>query len=218
MKKDFSPEERLLRLIKGSGKKDAHKDKAEIRTAASSQGDASSYYGESGSKAAKSVSTTFPFKIRDINTKSVNPVLALILIGLLLYFIFDMIYGPYSQKEVDIVSKVKQEPAEVKEKTVSPIEPYSYYSSQIEGRNIFSPQESEASTVVSGPSIEEISSSLSLIGIIAGDKPQAIIEDKKAGKSYFLYKGGFVGQAKVVDILDDKVMMEYKGQPFELVL
>jgi len=221
MKKDFSPEERLLRLIKGSGKKDARKENAEIKSALSqniNSADAPSYYRGSGSRAAGADLAVFPFKIRDISTKNVNPSLALILLGLLLYFIADMISGPHTGKEADVISKVAQEPAETKEKPAHSIEPYSYYSSQIEERNIFLPQESEVSPVASGPSLEEISSNLSLIGIIAGDRPQAIIEDKKAGKSYFMYKSGLVGQAKVVDILEDKVVMEYKGQVFELML
>ncbi|MDD5680146.1 MAG: type II secretion system protein N [Candidatus Omnitrophica bacterium] len=217
MKKDFSPEEKLLRLIKGSGKKYAPKDSAETKAALPQSG-APAYYKSDDSHAVRAASVFPPFKIKDINTKGINPVFAVILIGLLLYLAFDLISMPYSKKEVNIISGIEQEPAAARGKAASAIEPYSYYSSQIESKNIFSSQESETSTAVSGPSLEEVSSNLSLIGIIAGDRPQAIIEDKKAGKSIFLYKGGLVGQAKIVDILDDKVVMEYNGQTFELML
>ena len=80
------------------------------------------------------------------------------------------------------------------------------------------PQQVETEPVITGPTLEEISASLSLIGIIAGERPQAIIEDRKSDKSHFLYKGGSVGQAKIVEILEDSVIMEYKGERFELVL
>lgn len=208
MKRDFSPEEKLLRLIKGSAKKDSDKNKTE----------ANPLLQQSGSGSSKAISAAMSFRIRGINTKSVNPVLLIIFICLLAYFLIDVTHNPYYKKETEIVAEAEKEPIAMKEKALSGMEPYSYYTTGVEDRNVFLPQESEVSPVMAGPSMEEISSNLSLIGIIAGDKPQAIIEDKKAGKSYFLYKGGLVGQAKIIDISEDRVMMEYNGQTFELVL
>ncbi len=204
MKKDFSPEEKLLRLIKNAAKKDTDRDKPEIRNAAP--------------QTAVSFAP-FSFKMRNFSTRRVNPVLIAVLVCLCLYFAIDLVRNPYYKEEEAIKSLAEKEDMAAKEKSVSPIEPYSYYSAGTDSRNIFSAQEEEGMAVVlSGPSMEEISSNLSLIGIIAGDKPQAIVEDKKAGKSYFLYKGGIIGQAKVIEISEDKVIMEYKGQTFELIL
>jgi type II secretory pathway component PulC len=208
MKRDFSPEEKLLRLIKGPAKKDADKNKTETNF----------LFRQNGSGPAKSISSAMSFMARGINIKGANPVLLIIFICLLVYFLIDVAYNPYYKKETEIVAEAEKEPAAVKEKALSGIEPYSYYTSGVEGRNVFLPQESEVSPVMAGPSADEISSNLALIGIIAGDKPQAIIEDKKAGKSYFLYKGGLAGQAKIIDISEDRVTMEYNGQTFELVL
>ena len=208
MKRDFSPEEKLLRLIKGSAKKDADKNKTETNP----------HFQQNGSEPAKTISAAMSFRIRGINTKSANPVLLIIFICLLVYFLIDITHNPYYKKEVGIVTEAEKEPVAVKEKALSGIEPYSYYTSGVEDRNVFLPQESDVSPVMAGPSVDEISSNLSLIGIIAGDRPQAIIEDKKAGKSYFLYKGGLAGQAKITDISEDRVTMEYNGQTFELVL
>lgn len=208
MKRDFSPEEKLLRLIKGSGKKDADKNKKEA---------GSSSRQNSGGSAMPGFAAIF-FRAKGINIKGVNSVLLIIFMCLLVYFLIDVAYNPYYKKEVEIVAEAEKEPVAVKVKASSTIEPYSYYTSGVEDRNIFLPQESEAVPAVAGPSVDETSSNLSLIGIIAGDRPQAIIEDKKAGKSYFLYKGGLAGQAKIVDISEDRVVMEYNGQTFELVL
>lgn len=220
MKRDFSPEEKLLRLIKGPGKKDVDRDKLEVKAALpAGTNSASSYYKGAGRDGAKQASLGISFKIMGISTKNVNPFLVIVLIALLGYFLVDLVYSPYSKKEVDIAIQPDKEAVETKEKDApSSVEPYTYYTSEVEGRNIFLPQESEVSPVQTGPTVEEISANLSLIGIIAGDKPQAIIEEKKAGKSYFLYKGGSVGQSKVIDILEDKVVMEYQGQTFELML
>ncbi|MBU4375972.1 MAG: hypothetical protein KKD29_00675 [Candidatus Omnitrophica bacterium] len=218
MKKDFSPEEKLLRLIKGSARKDAEREKMDIRSAMAYNGTAatSSYKGN-GRSAQKSASMALAFDIKAISTKNVNPVLVIILIGLLIYFLVDMIYNPYRGKEDKVESAVARETLEVKEKADSS-QPYSYYTPGIDDRNIFMPQESDTPAMPAGPSVEEIGANLSLIGIIAGDKPQAIIEDKKAGKSYFLYKGGSAGQAKIVEIMEDRVLMEYRDETFELVL
>lgn len=208
MKRDFSPEEKLLRLIKGSVKKDTDKNKAETN----------STFRKNGSGLVMPISSVMSSIVRGINIKGANPVLLIIFICLLVYFLIDVAHNPYYKKETEIVAEAEKEPAAVKEKALSGIEPYSYYASGVDDRNVFLPQESEISPVMAGPSVEEISSNFSLIGIIAGDKPQAIIEDKKAGKSYFLYKGGLVGQAKIIDISEDRVTMEYNGRTFELVL
>ncbi|MFH0840250.1 MAG: hypothetical protein V1883_04460 [Candidatus Omnitrophota bacterium] len=218
MKKDFSPEEKLLRLIKGSARKDAEREKIDIKSAMAYNGAApSSSYKGNGRPAQKSASMALAFDIRAISTKNVNPVLVVILIGLLIYFLADMIHNPYRGKEDAVESAVARETLGVKEKADSS-QLYSYYAAGTGGRNIFLPQESDTPAVPEGPSVEEIGANLSLIGIIAGDKPQAIIEDKKAGKSYFLYKGGSAGQAKIVEIMEDRVLMEYRNETFELVL
>lgn len=59
---------------------------------------------------------------------------------------------------------------------------------------------------------------LSLKGIIAGDKPQAILEDEKNKKSYFLYKGDSVNDIKVEDIQSDRVILIINGEALELTL
>lgn len=216
MKKDFSPEEKLLRLIKGSAKKDAEKDKIDTKPAMAPSAAPSSYKGDSR-PLRRSSSTALAFDIEAISVKNANPVLAVILIILLIYFLADIIYNPYRGKEAELEFDAARETIGVKEKTHS-FEPYSYYAAGTGGRNIFLPQESDVPAAQSGPPAEEISANLSLIGIIAGDRPQAIIEDKKTGKSYFLYKGGSVGQAKIIDIMEDRVLMEYRNETFELAL
>lgn len=213
MRRDVSPEEKLLRLIKKSKKKEEPK-KEEAAEKVEASGSAS----QAGKASARTASVPFPFTLRDFNTRAVNPILMIILAGLLLYFIYDIFYTSYHKKEVDVFAENGELfKAEEKEEPLD-IKPYSYYSSAIEGRNIFLPQQVEIEAVVTGPTLEEISAGLSLIGIIAGDRPQAIIEDKKSGKSYFLYKGGLVGKTKIVEILEDSIVMEYQGERFELVL
>jgi hypothetical protein len=226
MRKDFSPEEKLLRLIKGVKKKVQPKEEEltpKIQSSANGMpqlSKISAYQKVTGSKMAKSISISLPFKLKEINTETLNTILVIILGCLLLYFVYDLGHTLLSKKtEPGVLAGDEHKTPKVTEgKAALEVKPYSFYSSSVGGRNIFMPQELEVESITAGPVLEEVRANLSLIGVIAGDKPQAIIEDKKSGKSYFLYKGSTVGQAKVVDILEDTVIMEYNGQRFELVL
>jgi type II secretory pathway component PulC len=222
MKKDFSPEERLLRLIKGVKKKEEPKKEnaPEIRMPEAVPQIARPPVPREGtSKEAKAISIAMPFKLKGFNPRALNAALIAVLIAILAYFIYDLFYTSYRGAEMDILKEADRAgiPNLITEDALE-VKPYSYYSSPIKGRDIFMPQQVEVEPVAAGPALEEISAGLSLIGIIAGERSQAIIEDKKAGKSHFLYKGGSIGKVKVIDILEDSVIMEYQGETFELVL
>ena len=58
----------------------------------------------------------------------------------------------------------------------------------------------------------DISERIGLVGIITGDKPQAIIEDKKAQKTYYMSKGQSFDGYVVEEIYDDKVIINYEGR------
>ncbi len=213
MKKDFSPEERLLRLIKGPKKKKEAPKKEETAT----QIELPEAMSQTGKAPARTASISLPLILKEFNTRALNSILIIVFIGLLSYFIYDIYYTTYHKKEPNFFVKNGKMP-EVEEEDILDIQPYSFYSSTIEGRNIFMPQQVETEAVITGPTLEEVSANLSLIGIIAGARPQAIIDDKKSGKSHFLYEGGSIGKAKVKEILEGSVVMEYQGQTFELVL
>ena len=192
-KKDFSPEEKLLRLIKGTKK-----------------------------KSLPIVPSHPVFKLREFDTRKVNSTLIIFLLGLSVYYVFDLFHGRFHEKKkIDAISVYDEgipETPETEKNDILATQPYSYYSSSIAKRNIFMPQQVEVDEVITGPALEEVSAGLSLVGIIAGNRPQAIIEEKKTKKSYFLFEGGSVGQAKLIEISGDSVVMEYQGQTFELVL
>ena len=64
----------------------------------------------------------------------------------------------------------------------------------------------------------DISKKFSLVGIIAGENPQAIVEDKEAQKTYYLYKGQGFGEVTVEDVGEGRVVLNYKGREIILVL
>ncbi|MBU1006656.1 MAG: hypothetical protein KKH08_03575 [Candidatus Omnitrophica bacterium] len=62
----------------------------------------------------------------------------------------------------------------------------------------------------------EIVKDLSLLGVVTGEYDQAIIEDKKADKTLFLYKGDTLREFKVYDIKEGIVTLDYKGEKIDL--
>ncbi|MGE5308239.1 MAG: hypothetical protein ACM3OC_04075 [Deltaproteobacteria bacterium] len=66
--------------------------------------------------------------------------------------------------------------------------------------------------------LPELIKDLNLLGIVSGDVPQAVIENKKDQQTYYLTKGQFIDEMRVSDIQENKVILEYKGKHAELHL
>ena len=99
--------------------------------------------------------------------------------------------------------------------------PFSYYAGIIASRNLFKTGATASSrdTGNSEPGAPvELLGNYSLSGVIGGENPQAIIEDKKSGRTYFLNRGQYLGDFKIEDILEGRVILEFKGQKLELAL
>jgi type II secretory pathway component PulC len=75
-------------------------------------------------------------------------------------------------------------------------------------------QQEELSTAVA----EDFASQMNLIGIISGENPQAILEDKKTQKTYYVTKGQIIGSAQIEDIQENKIILSSQGKKFELGL
>ena len=55
-----------------------------------------------------------------------------------------------------------------------------------------------------------------LVGISWSDDPDAMIEDTKVKKTFFVKIGNIMDKVKVQAILKDKVVLEYRGEKIEL--
>ena len=67
--------------------------------------------------------------------------------------------------------------------------------------------------------IKALSARLSLLGIVAGDPPQAIIEDAQTKKTYFVKTGQPVVEGLVVkEVREERVVLELSGETLELSL
>jgi hypothetical protein len=78
------------------------------------------------------------------------------------------------------------------------------------------PAEEETDKTPVPPPGKELISGLNLLGIITGSANQAIVEDKKTDKTYFLYQGDVFGDFKVFSISTTGVILDYQGEKIEL--
>jgi len=104
--------------------------------------------------------------------------------------------------------------SEIKASGRQPIEPY---LALLNNKNLFK-NTSEPAEEDRGRVDTEKFSDISLVGILSGENPQAVIEDKKTQKTYYVNKGQRFGDVKIKDIKEGKVILDYKNQNYELYL
>ncbi len=103
------------------------------------------------------------------------------------------------------------------------IQPFDFYLKGVSGRQVFKSNSAMGNNPVTNQLLSDVNAAdaaknITLIGIIQKDNPQAIIEDKKAQKTYYLTKGQSLGEFQVESIEAEKVIINYRGQRFELYL
>ncbi|MDD5653252.1 MAG: type II secretion system protein N [Candidatus Omnitrophica bacterium] len=202
MKDNISPEEKLLRLIKGDKKAPVEKKEE---------------------PAAKILPAALKPKINPqfnnfifFTLKKLKIILFVIS---LVYLAVTFIYPYFSSKKINLpavsAQSFKEEAIAVSKKEKKPFE---YYLKDVQGRQVFGSfsetQEGPGAAAVAAEadSIKDIN----LLGVVMGDNPQAIIEDKKSQKTVYVNRGQFIGQFQVEDIREGKVILNYKGQRYEL--
>ena len=226
MAKDISPEERLLSLIKN--KKRPAGDTAASAPApsvASRKAPVESVISKADERISDMLkSDLFRNKLFEPSTlRNVNKYLIVILGIFILYFLADLIFiRPYKSVQALVSKPVSEQGQEVlSSKTNSPVaaKDYSSYAGALPGRTVFGPSQGgttgpEETAITSGG----VSDQLGLVGVVAGDNPQAIIEDKKAQKTYYLTKGQSIDGYAVEEIYEDRVVLNSEGKKISLSL
>ena len=69
---------------------------------------------------------------------------------------------------------------------------------------------------VTSDRILDVTENLKLVGISWSNDPDAIIEDTKDTKTFFVKTGQKIGEVKVQAIFKDKVVLSYQGEETEL--
>ena len=204
-----SPEDRLLSLIKG-------KYKNGRKNQPSAQGSGGEALAEAGKKIFLKNKG-----MRAIFSDSINRILAIVLMILLGYLGYSLVFPAY--RNIDLGGNDAFRPGESgperKSALAAPVaEDYSTYSRAIGGRSLFSAPFDEGSELERTEPEVDLSARFNLVGIIAGEDPQAIIEDKDAKKTHYLYAGQNLNGVSVAEITEGKVVLVYKGREVVLVL
>jgi type II secretory pathway component PulC len=207
MKDNISPEEKLLRLIKGQKKQ----PKEPLAATTSSNVEA---------KPLNLPVSTFFRKF--FFYLSAQKVISFFFAAAFLYLIASFIYPLWEKKKIELELKTPPVYKPGKETFRQPREqakPFDFYLAGIKKRAIFnSLSSSESAGVASKVADADLIKDINLIGIISGETPQVIIEDKKAQKTYYLNKGQFIGNLQVDEIQEGKIILNYNGQKYELHL
>lgn len=106
------------------------------------------------------------------------------------------------------------------ERTLPQSVPVEEYVASITGRNLFQPSSAEVVEPASAPAAVTplgVLDNLQLVGIAWGVYPEAMIRDKKGGRTHFLKQGEKLREVLVKEILKDRVIVEYEGQDRELM-
>jgi len=210
----MSPEERLLRLIKRGPKKE--KTRAEKPEASSLPEEAEKRpngiahaLNNNVAKAAGAFSTILV----------INRVLFGVFAALLIYFLVDYFFAPPVEiqparmEELDIAGSIRKKPV---------MNDYSYYEKEVRGKDVFKPiiKEAPKEDEADDEEIENIIANLSLLGVISGETPQAIIQDNRKKKTFFMNAGDSLGEVELKEISEAEgtVLLIYKGRQFNLGL
>lgn len=209
---NISPEEKLLKLIRGdkklkpSGAVDP--GKLQEKNIAPAQ---------TGLKGARphSVQSFGRKYFSDDLGKKITHFLALVS---LFYLIAVFIYPWVALRKIDLPAVSVTEKPETSASEKKESKPYEFYLNAMQAHPLFGSASGQAEEMSPSAIATEASSikDINLVGVIMGDNPQAIIEDKKAQKTYYVVKGQFIGDFQVEEIVSGKVILNYRGQKFEL--
>ncbi|MFH0877445.1 MAG: hypothetical protein V1863_04390 [Candidatus Omnitrophota bacterium] len=105
--------------------------------------------------------------------------------------------------------------------TMENLDPVTLYLQEITQRNIFALVESDQPGMTEAAAaqavVKTLNESLRVVGIIWSDAaPQVIMEDIQEGRTHLLNRGAKIREARVKDILKDRVILSYDNQDIEL--
>jgi len=206
MKDSSSPEDKLLRLIRNPKKPQIAQDqKAKTQ--------------KLNSGAGANTGTDLRLKPNTAKAKSfLNP--GKVFFGLFAacgaFLISTLIYPWIGLKNFRL-PKISEKSTEEKRLAKDAAKPLEEYMQSVKGRRIFSGAAIQGTSLINVANFDLIKD-ISLVGIISGENPQAVIEDKKAQKTFYVNKGQFIGEMQVEDIQEGKIIINYAGQKYELYM
>ncbi len=218
--KEMTPEERLLALIRKKNKQNASAaPKQPAETAGVPEGVALTNKSQVMIRSALESGIFDGRVFHPERMRTINRYLVFALVGVLILFIAEILLV---KPPKDIASLAERSPALEagtpilpRIETITSSNGYSAYAGDIAGKNIFGQPSGQTETPAEQG---ESPAGYGLVGILSGDEPMAIIEDKKNEKTYRLRKGQAFEEYVVEEILPDKVILDMQGKKTTLYL
>lgn len=193
MKDNILPEEKLLRLIRGKKKQDLAIEK-------------------------KSKPSVYPLAQKYLTFLDLRKLIFLAFIGSLIYLVISLLYPWLGLKRIKLPKLTPGKIVKMEIGQKGEVKPYEFYEKGIENRQIFGQVLGQEAGIPMNVANTDLLKDINLVGIISGENPQAIIEDKKSQKTFYLNEGQFIGEFQLEDIQEGKIILNYKGQRYELYL
>jgi hypothetical protein len=251
MNREFSPEERLLHLIKGRKNpedKKSSEGKSQDSPNLSDNIIPVPVFSDANLIKDKNINTAPGIKENSGKPRfkgflakpniSINPVYITIIFAFTLilgalYFIFNFT-GTKDQEDVENIKQLiaaisearpADTPAEQDKKAVAPVPDkpaasFEDYQKLINTKSIFAPPAVETGKAVTpeGPGLNDLIKDLRLVGVVPGDTPQAIVEDKKNNQTLFLKEGDMINDIEIKSISGGRVVLTRNDETVTLSL
>ena len=223
--KNISPEKKLLNIIEGEGN-----EAQEVKPTPAVQGKKFFSFAALRGRISflKSKVSQSPIKIPSISFSldGFNVLLQLCIVVLVIYLGMSIRIEFSRLLKHDWKEQTGEAPlisTDVKA-VASLLQPKSYYLNKVKARNLFGfadEPEKEKAVFKEKPKqepneLEKIVKHFKLVGISWSNDPDAIIEDVKAKKTYFVKTGHKINEINVQAIYRDKVILHYRSQEVEL--
>lgn len=154
-----------------------------------------------------------------LNLRAVNAVLVVCAAIVTVFLALDFWLGLPSPEALQRMEQTAKK-LDITELTIEHLEPVSVYLQEITQRNIFALtealQEAPVPAAPQSPELTELTGTLKVVGILWSETPQVMIEDSKEGRTYLLNRGGQIRQARIKEILKDRVILSYDNKDIEL--
>lgn len=134
------------------------------------------------------------------------------------YLIVAFVYPFFGLKRIKLAGDARYDAPDLALEAKEAVKPYNFYSQGPGTRQIFSGGIAAQAQALPAIVDADLTRDIILVGVITDKNPQAIIEDKKTQKTYYLTKGQYLGQLQIDDIQQGKVTLSSNGQRFELFL
>ncbi len=211
VRKDISPEEKLLSIIKEEDDNALRKKEEGIKNSA---------IFNRINKRVEDVKSLLKEKFSissGVNIKKANSVFFTILLVLIIFLLTDFVNCRPSLKKIyDNASNLH--PAPDKKRLITPLAPLPDYLEVCKKRDLFSPSATKSKLIEREVlSLSQLIKDLRLVGIYWGECPEAMIEHIKEKRTYFVKQGETIKDIKVKTILEDRVILEYNNEEMELM-